>query len=143
MQSLHKTPLPSNFYLFFIEFLMKVKHQIVNLSADYGLSSMQALTLLLTREDEPRPMRGFCDLFGCDPSNITGIIDGLEQRKLVSRQEHPGDRRIKVIKLEPKGVKLKAELIQRVTASSGNIFDTLSAAETKQLVAIFEKLARV
>lgn len=139
---MHTRKLPNNFYLYFVEFLVKVKQQIVSMSADYGLSSMQALTLLLTSEDNPRPMRGFCDLFGCDPSNITGIIDGLEQRKLVSRQEHPKDRRIKMIKLEPRGAKLKAELIERLSESSQHLFGHLGEHEAEHLTHLFEKLAK-
>jgi DNA-binding MarR family transcriptional regulator len=102
---------------------------------------MQAMTLLLTTEGESRSMGGFCKLYHCDASNITGIIDGLEQKKLVSRQGHPSDRRIKVIRLEPAGRTLRAKILQKLADSSGFLFDPLNKSETREFVTIIEKLA--
>jgi DNA-binding MarR family transcriptional regulator len=138
-----KPNVPLNFYMTLMEFLMSAKQQVVAAADEFGLTSMQAITLLLTNDSEPRPMSSFCKLFHCDASNITGIVDGLEQKELVSRQEHPSDRRIKVIKLEAEGRKLQTKFLQKLSDSSGFLFDPLSETETKQFVAIIEKLAAV
>lgn len=119
---------------------MNAKQHIVAIGAEFGLSSIQAVTLLLTEENQPRPMKSFCLLYHCDASNITGIVDGLEQKRLVSRQNDPNDRRVKVIKLEPAGKKLQQIIIKRLSERSGFLFDPLTDAEARQLVTIVEKL---
>jgi len=136
-----KTSLPQDFYLSLTEFLLHAKQQIVGLAAEYGLTSMQALTLLLVGSNEPRPMNVFSKLYGCDVSNITGIIDGLEQKGLVSRQTHPDDRRIKVIQLEPAGQKLRQKLAKELGSQSSSLFGGLSEHEMEQLMHLIQKVA--
>ena len=40
------------------------------------------------------------------PSNVTGIIDRLDEQQLVSRKENPEDRRMSMLQLTAKGTKL-------------------------------------
>lgn len=133
----HKT---STFYLSLIEFLMTAKQHIMAIGGEFGLTSIQAITLLLIDEYHPRPMKSFCMLFHCDASNITGIVDGLEKKGLVSRQNDANDRRIKVICLEPAGKKLQHTIIERLDAIDGFLFDPLDAAEKQQFMHIVEKI---
>ena len=135
-----KSYLPEDFYLSLTEFLLHAKHQIVSLSSEFGLTSMQALTLLLIG-DEPRPMNMLCKLYDCDASNITGIIDGLEQKGLVSRQPHPNDRRIKVIRLEPAGEKLRNTIGTQLESKSDSLFNGLDAREIELLAKLIQKVA--
>ncbi|HVS58709.1 MAG TPA: MarR family winged helix-turn-helix transcriptional regulator [Candidatus Saccharimonadales bacterium] len=138
---MRRTHLPDDFYLSLTEFLLHAKQQIVGMSADYGLSSMQALTLLLSSPSEPRPMNSFCKLYDCDASNVTGIVDGLEQKGLVSRQPHPDDRRIKIIQLEPAGDKLRREIANRLSSQSDSLFNGLDMHEIEQLAGLIQKVA--
>ena len=39
-------------------------------------------------------MRTLADRLGLDPANLTGVVDKLEERGLVTRQPHPQDRRV-------------------------------------------------
>ena len=135
------TKLPHNFYFRLMEFLLTAKQQVISISDEFGLTSMQAMTLLLTPENDARPMSGFCKLFHCDASNVTGIVDGLEQKHLVSRQEHPTDRRIKVIRLESAGKKMREKIVKKLSESSGFLFDPLDEKERIEFVRIIEKLA--
>lgn len=133
--------LPKDFYLSLTEFLLHVKHQIINLSEEFGLTSMQALTLLLISDGEPQPMNALSKLYNCDASNITGIIDGLEEKKLVSRQAHPHDRRIKIIKLEPAGIRLNKKLAAKLSAQSPTLLNGLDNDEAQQLAKLIRKAA--
>ncbi|WP_308041160.1 MarR family transcriptional regulator [Streptomyces sp. PSKA30] len=62
-------------------------------AAMHGLTMTQAKMLILLRQ--PLPMRGLAGLLSCDASNITGLVDRLEARGLVSRHLDAADRRIK------------------------------------------------
>jgi DNA-binding MarR family transcriptional regulator len=46
----------------------------------------------------------------CDNSNVTGIIDRLEERGLVERRPSPGDRRVKLIVLTPAGERMRRKV---------------------------------
>jgi DNA-binding MarR family transcriptional regulator len=126
-------------YLALVEFLLKSKQQILAIGSELGLSAMQTLTLVLTNVSEPQPMSKFCTMFHCDASNVTGIVDGLEQKKLVSRQGDPHDRRVKVVNLEPAGIATRQEILQRL-AQTSSLFANLTQDETKQFVAIIQKI---
>lgn len=130
-----------DFYLSLVEFLLQAKQQVVAVSAEFGLSSMQALTLLVIDNRTPRSMSTYRKLYDCDASNITGIMDGLEQKGLVSRQVQPGDRRIKVIKLEPAGRKVQVELTHRLAERDDFLFDALSVSEKQAFVRIINKIS--
>ena len=72
------------FYASLLEFVMTSKQSLVALSADFDLTLMQAVTLLIVDIDEPKPMNAFQKLYNCDASNVTGIVDGLEEKGLES-----------------------------------------------------------
>lgn len=130
----------SQFYLSLLEFMMGAKHHMAAISAEFGLTGLQAITLLLTDQNAPRTMKSFCTLYNCDASNITGIMDGLEQKGLVLRQNHATDRRIKIVCLEPAGKELQRAIIHRLAEVNSFLFDTLSEAEARQFITIVKKL---
>src|SRR3978361_17008 len=49
--------------------------------------------------DRPRTMSEIAAVLHCDNSNVTGIVDGLEEKGLVTRQVAAHDRRVKLIAL--------------------------------------------
>ncbi|HSX05299.1 MAG TPA: MarR family transcriptional regulator [Candidatus Saccharimonadales bacterium] len=132
----------TKFYLSLLEFLLSAKQHMVAVGAEYGLSSIQAVTLLLLDENAPRPMKSLGLLFHCDASNVTGIIDGLEQKGLVARENDPRDRRIKTIRICPAGRRLQQAITEQLARDNGYLFDPLSVSEAQQFVNIVEKLAQ-
>lgn len=131
----------TSFYISLIEFLLSAKQHVAALGERHGLTGIQTITLLLIDPNHPRPMKNFCGLFHCDASNVTGIIDGLEQKGLVSRQNDPSDRRIKVVCLEPEGEKLQQTVTAELAADNAFLFAGLSSSEAEQFVTIVHKLA--
>jgi DNA-binding MarR family transcriptional regulator len=130
------------FYFSLLEFLLSAKQNMVAIGAEFGLTSIQAITLLLLDEQRQRSMKSFGQLYHCDASNVTGIVDGLEQRSLVERRNDPNDRRIKVICITPAGKRLQQQIIERLDANRGFLFDALTDEEATQFVHIVSKLAR-
>ncbi|TDT95362.1 DNA-binding MarR family transcriptional regulator [Streptomyces sp. 846.5] len=74
-----------------------------------SLTGAQAKVLALLRRG-PMPMRQIAQTMSCEPSNITGIVDRLELRGLVTRQADPDDRRIKRVAATEAGRAASAEL---------------------------------
>ena len=133
--------LSEKFYFSFVTFLLRSKHQLIAIGHEFGLTNMQTLTLLIIETVKTPSMSSFCKLYECDASNITGIIDGLEQKQLVARCPYPNDRRIKIIKLEAAGQALRHKLISRLAETGDFQFSVLTAAELQQFAYLIQKLA--
>jgi DNA-binding MarR family transcriptional regulator len=125
-------------YLVLVKFLLLSKRRVFELGAECGLTGMQAMMLFLL--DQPRPMNNFSKLFNCDASNITGLVDGLEQKKLAQRYEDPDDRRLKMVKLEARGRRIRASLLRNLTSSGSPLLSKLSPAELRTFIELLQKL---
>jgi DNA-binding MarR family transcriptional regulator len=55
-------------------------------------------------------MSEIAEVLHCDNSNVTGIVDGLEEKGLAMRRASEGDRRVKMIELTGAGRRLRARL---------------------------------
>lgn len=78
----------------------------------HDLTPVQA-KLLLGLGDKA-PMRTLASELCCDPSNITGVVDRLEERGLISRTEDPDDRRVKILQTTPAGRKLRDTFVAKL-----------------------------
>jgi DNA-binding MarR family transcriptional regulator len=78
----------------------------------HELTPLQAKALLAT--EDPVPMRRIADHLHVEPSNVTAIIDRLEQRGLVERHPAPGDRRVKLVAATAAGRAVIADLRARM-----------------------------
>ena len=83
-------------------------------SKAHDLTPVQA-KLLLSLGDKA-PMRSLASELCCDPSNITGVVDRLEERGLISRTEDPDDRRVKLLQTTAAGRKLRDAFVARLFA---------------------------
>ena len=62
----------------------------------HGLTLTQARVLGFAA-CEPLSQRRLAEHFGCDPSNISVLVDRLAERELVERQPDPRDGRVKLV----------------------------------------------
>lgn len=129
----------SSFYLSLLGFLLNAKQHMIAMSAEYGLTSIQAVTLLLL-DERSCPMKALGQVFHCDASNVTGIVDGLEKKGLVERRNDPNDRRIKTIAICPAGRQLQQSILERMMDNNDFLFDRLTHDEAELFVRIVEKL---
>ena len=84
------------------------KPRLPAIAGELGLSPPQAITLRLL--GEPQPMGALAQGMHCDNSNMTGIVDRLEERGLVERRPSTGDRRVKLIATTDAGSELREQL---------------------------------
>jgi DNA-binding MarR family transcriptional regulator len=64
---------------------------------------------------EPRTMGEIAELLRCDPSNVTGIADALESRKLARRRPSAADRRVKVVELTAAGERMRGKVMAQLS----------------------------
>jgi DNA-binding MarR family transcriptional regulator len=109
------------------------------LAAELRLSPAQCHVLHLIEPDRPLPMGQLAETLACDASNVTGLVDRLESRGLLRRRPSAGDRRVKVLVLTPTGARLRALLLDRMTAPPAAL-ERLSLREQRMLVRILSHL---
>ncbi len=71
--------------------------------------------MVLRSLDEPKSMREIASTLACDSSNVTGIIDRLEERGLVKRTAAERDRRVKLLVLTAAGKRLREQILSSLT----------------------------
>jgi DNA-binding MarR family transcriptional regulator len=103
---------------------------------DLRPATFGALRLL----EQPRTMSQLADLLHCDNSNVTGIVDNLEEKDLAIRYPSEVDRRIKVVELTVKGETLMRR-IRRELAKPPEWVKGLSAEDQAALRNILQRAA--
>jgi DNA-binding MarR family transcriptional regulator len=88
--------------------------------------------------EQPQTMGRMAELLRCDPSNVTGIVDALEERKLARRKPAAADRRVKEIELTAAGRKLRARAVEEMLVPPAWIKD-LSATDQRALRDILQR----
>lgn len=132
--------LPTNFHRELISFLLRAKQNVATVAAQFDLTGPQAFALLLVDAKHPRSMKSYSQAHSCDPANITGIIDGLEDMGLVIRKQDPADRRIKVIYLEPAGAKLREQLLDAIAGVNAELLAPLSAEQQATFASLVRQI---
>jgi DNA-binding MarR family transcriptional regulator len=107
---------------------------------EFDLSPPQALALRHLEPGSPLPMSALADLLHCDNSNITGIVDRLEDRGLVERRPAAHDRRVKHLLVTERGAEVRERLMERMDRAPDEL-DRLTKAEQRQLLALLRKVA--
>ena len=113
------------------EFLLQhARPRVLEAWREFDLMPPQQMVLGLL--SEPKPMGELAQYMHCDSSNITGIVDRLEERGLVERQAAEGDRRVRLVALTDAGRDMRDELDRRL-GEPPEVIKSLSAADQRAL----------
>ena len=85
----------------------------------------------------PLSRRALAERLNCDPSNVTFLVDRLEEKGFVERAPDPGDRRVKAVSLTAAGASARERIVYRTATSS--TFASLSRVEKEQLANLLRK----
>jgi DNA-binding MarR family transcriptional regulator len=133
------SPPDSGAWELLMRFFFTQRATLPPLAAGLELSPAQCHVLHLIEPDRPIPMGQLAETLACDASNVTGLVDRLESRGLVRRRPSSEDRRVKVLVLTRTGCRLRALLLDRMTAPPAAL-DRLSLREQRALVRILTRL---
>jgi DNA-binding MarR family transcriptional regulator len=97
-----------------LDLTMGQRNRFFRILQEFGLTPGDLRALFALDGDHPRPMRTLAQVWACDASNVTWMVDRLERRGLVERRMLPSDRRVKTVALTPLGARAKAELFTRL-----------------------------
>ena len=107
--------------------------------ADFGLRERSYSVLRLACSGLEPTQRELADFLSLDPSQIVALIDELEQRGLVAREQGRTDRRQKIVLATPAGERLHAQAEEALTACESEQFAALSADEVGSLRALLQR----
>jgi DNA-binding MarR family transcriptional regulator len=97
------------------ELLHLSKRRFMAIASEFDLSPPQVMALRHLDPAEPRPMSELAVSLRCDNSNVTGIVDRLEDRGLVERRPAEHDRRVKMLRITERGAQVRASLSARMS----------------------------
>ena len=105
-----------------------------------GIIPLQ-FAVLASLDDVPGiDQRRLAQRLGIDPATTGHLIDELEELGFVDRRIDPVDRRARILRLTPSGLKLRRRLRPAMIAAHARIMVPLSSAEQTKLI---ELLTRV
>ena len=73
-------------------------------------------------------------------ANVTLLVDQLSQRRLVRREQDPGDRRAILVHLTPEGRRRIAKVFPAHAQEVADCFSALTATEQRELARLCRKL---
>ena len=116
------------------------RDRFIEVAVSLGLTPPHVNALLTLDPERAQPMRDLAQQWRCDASNVTWLVDRLEERGLVERRTDPSDRRVRAIALTAAGVEAKAEAERRMQNTPLPALDGLDASELTQLVRLLGRL---
>lgn len=141
-----------------LSLLKHMKAAMADMAEVYGLTPIQLYALhaikgdtalsatdgtVIAQEIAKQPtaemtMGGLAQILRCDASNVTGIVDRLVALTLISRREHPQDRRAKILQLTAQGNRVIESIQAELPGKLG--CDRLDTLDRQALQSIVQKL---
>ncbi len=107
----------------------------------FGLTDAQFNVLMLLKYQSEKgelSQTSLGSMLLVNRSNVTGLIDRMEQAGWVERTAAPGDRRVKYVRLRPAGRMILARAEKAYFARVEKVMSAVPAAEHRRLSRILE-----
>ena len=121
------------------EMFMARRHRFVEVGDSLDLTPGDLQMLLTLEPGVPRAMRTLAGLLHCDPSNITWLVDRLEERGLVARSAHARDRRVRMVQLTDVGVEAQESAREGLSEAPAELL-ALEYDDLRELVNILTRV---
>ncbi|MEV5706479.1 MarR family transcriptional regulator [Actinoallomurus sp. NPDC052274] len=102
-----------------------------------GLTPQQARLLCFAQHLQPS-FGELATLLHCDKTNITGLVDRLQRRGLLTRQPDPNDRRINRVHLTPQGEAVTGQFQQAINTTLTTRFSSWPSTQRDGLVHLLQ-----
>jgi MarR family transcriptional regulator, lower aerobic nicotinate degradation pathway regulator len=120
---------------------MLQKERAIASFEETGLNPYHYSVLALLEEEPPETQAMIADALGYDRSHLVGVLDELEERRLIERKRDPGDRRRHLVTLTPDGKRAATKLRSIVRKLEDDFLAPLDDEERKSLHRLLLRLA--
>jgi DNA-binding MarR family transcriptional regulator len=98
-----------------------------------GLRPRHLIALKLLSEQGPASQQALADSLSLDPSNVVGLLNEIEERKLITRRRDSADRRRHIVELSARGTKELCGAYDRLRRIDDDLLSPLSERERSTL----------
>lgn len=98
-----------------------------------GITPQQAQLLCFAQHRQPS-FGEAATLLHCDKTNVTGLVDRLQRRGLLTREPDPHDRRVTRVHLTPDGEELTGDFQDAIDTAITTRFATWPATDRRALL---------
>lgn len=107
-----------------------------------GLTRQQAFTIGYIEENQDRGViaREISEVSGTTPASVASLLQGLEDRGLITRTPSPDDSRVKLLATTDEGVRLTEGFDDAVRAAQSQLLTALSSEEQDQLMTLLTRI---
>lgn len=100
------------------------------------------LSVLSAAAPVPRPQLGLAVAVGLDKTTMVATVDALERRGLVRREQHPDDRRIRLVAVTGDGRRLLGRASAAADAAERQLLAGLPERDRDRLVPLLRRLVQ-
>lgn len=108
-----------------------------------GLTQQQAVTLGWIEANEGVIAKDVARRSGTTPASVASLLQGLQDRGLITREPSPTDARVKLLRVTPEGSRLVAGFGEQMIAATREFFSTLTADEQRTYLDLTLRLLHV
>jgi DNA-binding MarR family transcriptional regulator len=108
--------------------------------AKLGLSRARAEVIWTLHRGGPITQRELSEALRCTPRNVTGLIDALEELRLVARRRHPNDRRATLVGLTEAGMNVAESWDAGYRQLARDLFGDSSEEEVEGLLRALDRI---
>src|SRR3954468_7273296 len=90
------------------------KPRMAAIAQEFELAPMQMQALMALHPGQELPMSTLAGVLACDASNVTGIVDRLEARRVIARREAPSAPGVRMLAGPPAGAGFRARVGRRM-----------------------------
>lgn len=109
--------------------------------APTGLRPRHLVALMLLQDDGPAGQQPLASALALDPRNVVGLLNELEDRRLVTRRRDPEDRRRHIVEISDDGGRLLADAQARLAACEERLLGALTEQERATLHGLLARAA--
>jgi DNA-binding MarR family transcriptional regulator len=106
-----------------------------------GFSQYHYSVLAMLKEQPSKAQATIAEALGLDPSQLVGVLDGLEDKGLIVRKRDPEDRRRHLVSVTPEGRKQLVRLRATIDRLEDELFAPLDAASRSAFHSMLLRLA--
>ena len=136
-----RAPQTATAWRLMFDFFMRSAPQRLKSLQKRGLTPNNSRALFTLDKGRGRPIGVLAREWDCDPSTATWVVDRLEEAGLAERLPSTEDRRVKLIRLTPKGATTKKVLMDEYYQPPPEM-SALSPAEINDMTVLLEKLSQ-